>query len=101
MGEDRRVLSKSQQYRRLLKMYGGQQADQAQPLVADVEKTIIPGSVADGGVANDGCQMCQFVVQYVKIALTNNETIAQVRSGEAAYRAWRSHACIRDMQAYG
>lgn len=78
MGEDRRVLSKSQQYRRLLKMYGGQQADQAQPLVADAEKTIIPGSVADGGAANDGCQMCQFVVQYVKIALTNNETIAQI-----------------------
>lgn len=78
MGEDRRVLSKSQQYRRLLKMYGGQQADQAQPLVADAKKTIIPGSVADGGAANDGCQMCQFVVQYVKIALTNNETIAQI-----------------------
>ena len=31
-----------------------------------------------GGAANDGCQMCQYVVQYIKIALASNETMAQV-----------------------
>lgn len=82
-GEDRRVLSKSQQYRRLLKMYGGG-ADHQQPLTVDAGEK----ARAEGGAANDGCQMCQFVVQYAKIALTNNETIAQV-SGGAASRVQR------------
>jgi phytepsin len=78
-GEDRRVLSKSQQYRRLLKMYGGG-ADQQQPLAADAAQGERERGEAhvEGGAANDGCQMCQFVVQYAKIALTNNETIAQI-----------------------
>lgn len=80
-GEDRRVLSKSAQYRRLLKMHGaGQQASLtagaqgAQGGSAGAAGAGQPG----GSVANDGCQMCEFVVQYIKIALANNETMAQV-----------------------
>lgn len=73
------MLSKSAQYRRLLKMHGaGQQAS----LAAGAEGAGAAGSAgsagAHGGVANDGCQMCEFVVQYIKIALANNETMAQV-----------------------
>ncbi|KAL4434312.1 hypothetical protein ABPG75_000753 [Micractinium tetrahymenae] len=79
-GEDRRVLSKSAQYRRLLKMHGAQQgasltvggAKEAERGAADAK---VQGS---GGVANDGCQMCEFVVQYIKIALANNETMMQI-----------------------
>ncbi|KAL4423223.1 hypothetical protein ABPG77_000015 [Micractinium sp. CCAP 211/92] len=75
-GEDRRVLSKSAQYRRLLKMHGaGQQAS----LAAGAEGAGAAGAHQQGGgVANDGCQMCEFVVQYIKIALANNETMAQI-----------------------
>lgn len=67
------MLSKSAQYRRLLKMHGAQQ-----------QASLAAGADAAGeqtqgvGVANDGCQMCEFVVQYIKIALANNETMAQV-----------------------
>ncbi len=76
VGEDRRVLSKSAQYRRLLKMYGKQE----QPLAAGAEAGQEAEKRAGGanGAANDGCEMCQFVVQYLKIALANNETMAQV-----------------------
>lgn len=84
VGEDRRVLSKSTQYRRLLKMYGSERAQEA-TLAADeaaagAEQAQQDGSAAGNGagVANDGCQMCQFVVQYIKIALANNETMAQI-----------------------
>jgi hypothetical protein len=84
VGEDRRVLSKSTQYRRLLKMYGGStQEQQQQPLVADgeareqQEQQQQEAPRAKRGAANDGCEMCQFVVQYLKIALANNETMAQ------------------------
>lgn len=79
VGEDRRVLSKSAQYRRLLKMYGQQQG-QEQPLAAGTgegEEEAQAGGVG-GAAANDSCEMCQFVVQYLKIALANNETMAQV-----------------------
>ncbi|EFN51715.1 hypothetical protein CHLNCDRAFT_59800 [Chlorella variabilis] len=79
VGEDRRVLSKSAQYRRLLKMYGQQQG-QEQPLAAGTgegEEEAQAGGVG-GAAANDSCEMCQFVVQYLKIALANNETMAQI-----------------------
>ena len=78
------MLSKSTQYRRLLKMYGGStQEQQQQPLVADgeareqQEQQQQEAPRAKRGAANDGCEMCQFVVQYLKIALANNETMAQ------------------------
>jgi len=102
VSEDRRVLSKSAQYRRLLKMYGSQQAQQ-QPLATGAgddaqqaqQQPLAAGTGDDaqqaqqqqegasngGGAANDGCEMCQFVVQYIKIALASNETVAQVRRG--------------------
>ncbi|PSC73535.1 aspartic ase A2 isoform X1 [Micractinium conductrix] len=93
VGEDRRVLSKSAQYRRLLAMYGQGSGDaslaaerQPEGGAAQAEGAVEAegaaaqegGAAQKGGVANDGCQMCQFVVQYVKIALANNETIAQI-----------------------
>jgi phytepsin len=95
-GDDARVLSKSAQYRRLLKMYGSKSTGgQEAPLVVDgVQAAAEQAQQAqqgeqaqqgdhstrgsDGGAANDGCQMCQYVVQYVKIALASNETIAQI-----------------------
>lgn len=88
VGEDRRVLSKSAQYRRLLKMYGGT-GDGSASTQQQAEATLTVGTPEgltqeqeqgrqQAGLANDGCQMCQFVVQYLKIAIANNETMAQV-----------------------
>lgn len=55
------------QYRRLLKM-----------LNADKAAADLNVNNKNGGLLRDGCQMCEFVVQYVKTALANNETMAQV-----------------------
>ena len=88
-GADARVLSNSAQYRRLLKMYGSKSSGgQEAPLVVDEVQSAAwqaqqgaqqaqQGSGNDGA-ANDGCQMCQYVVQYVNIAIASKETIAQV-----------------------
>ena len=105
MGEDRRVLSKSAQYRRLLKMYGGStQEQQQQPLVADgeareqQEQQQKEAPRAKRGAANDGCEMCQFVVQYLKIALANNETMAQASIVAAA--GHRLPVCLACLAAF-
>eukprot|EP00887_Chlorella_sp_A99_P000693 scaffold5.g693.t1 len=66
------AVARSAQYRRLLRMYGGVQA------AAAAEEGADEAAAASSGAANDGCQMCEFVVQYIKIALANNETIAQI-----------------------
>lgn len=107
-GADARVLSKSAQYRRLLKMYGsGGTAGQEAPLVVDGVQSAAQQEAAQqgeqtqhaqqgaggSGAANDGCQMCQYVVQYVKIALASNETIAQVRCAVAATAGCATAAC--------
>ena len=95
------MLSKSAQYRRLLKMYGGGSAGAA--LVVGPEgaaRGAQRGGRGEGkgkgeameGVANDSCQMCQFVVQYIKIALASNETMAQVRRVCVGGRAGGPHA---------
>ena len=113
VGEDRRVLSKSAQYRRLLKLYGGSaQEQQQQPLVPDAGDAQQQqgqeqqgGAGAKSGAANDGCEMCQFVVQYLKIALAINETMAQAScwplvAGSAgcqpAVRALLTRPCCKD-----
>lgn len=57
-------------YRRLLLKYNAD-AD-------GVVTRLTSAEGSEGGAANDGCQMCEFVVQYVKIALANNETMAQI-----------------------
>ena len=103
VGEDRRVLSKSAQYRRLLKMYGGStQEQQQQPLVADGEdqqqQQQQEAPRAKSGAANDGCEMCQFVVQYLKIALANNETMAQASIVAAAIH--RLPVCLACLAAF-
>ena len=87
-GEDRRVLSKSQQYRRLLELHGGGRAatqprQQGRDGVLSLEQEEQSAERGAGGAAsqtspNDGCQTCQFVVQYVKLALANNQTAAQI-----------------------
>lgn len=104
------MLSKSVQYRRLLKMYGGAgTAGQEAPLVVDGVQAAAEqeeatqqgrqgdqqqrgGAAGGGGAANDGCQMCQYVVQYIKIALASNETMAQVGACLPVHM-WRARAC--------
>lgn len=104
------MLSKSAQYRRLLKMYGsGSTAGQEAPLVVDGVQDAAQqaqqgeqaqqGGRSNDGAANDGCQMCQYVVQYVKIALASNETIAQVGWGVYAAGLEGSGVATRDAVA--
>lgn len=45
-------LAQSAQYRRLLQRYGGRTAEEAE---------------AESGGLKDGCQMCEFIVQYIKV----------------------------------
>lgn len=52
------------QYRRLLKMYGGGD-----------------GALRADAASNDGCQVCTFVAQYIKVALGNHETQEQIIAG--------------------
>ena len=57
-------------YRRALRLLNLQQREQ--------EREQAEGARGGGGALRDGCQMCEFVMQYVKIALANNETAAQI-----------------------
>ena len=80
------MLSKSQQYRRLLKMHGASASAATQPrgdgvlsLRGEEQPVEQPAERGTSGAPpNDGCQTCQFVVQYVKVALANNQTAAQI-----------------------
>lgn len=58
-------------YRRLLRMLRLDPA--AQQLNADLPAK--PSPLSDDGPQ---CQMCEFIVQYVKVALTNNQTVEQI-----------------------
>ena len=66
-------MHQSVQYRRLMQML-------------DVTPPDFP-SVSDGeqnhneNMLKDGCQMCEFIIQYMKAALANNETMHQVIAG--------------------
>ena len=79
----------SQQYRRLLRMFGSGLQRQEASAGGGVEPALALGAAEEGaggsakgvggsGAANDGCAMCEFVVQYIKIAIANNETVAQI-----------------------
>ena len=64
----------SAQYRRLLQQYSSRKSEDSSS-----EELAADGAEAAGPALQDGgCEMCEFIVQYVKIALANNETLAQV-----------------------
>ena len=91
---------------------GEHAGEQQQPLVPDAGDAQQQqgqeqqgGAGAKSGAANDGCEMCQFVVQYLKIALAINETMAQAScwplvAGSAgcqpAVRALLTRPCCKD-----
>ena len=66
-------VAQSAQYRRLLQRYGGR-SEEGPAAASEVEE----GAGLREPALADGCEMCEFIVQYVKIALANNETLAQV-----------------------
>lgn len=76
------VVRQTVQYRRLLSMFHREdEREEDQREVEEEEAEETPIFSPSSPVLTDGCQMCEFVIQYVKASLANNETVAQVIHG--------------------
>jgi phytepsin len=71
------VVRQTAQYRRLLSIFHRKEEEEREDQEEEETAVFSPSSP----ILKDGCQMCEFIIQYAKASLANNETVAQVIQG--------------------